>query len=364
MKVGDKVRFLNEVGGGEIVGFPEKGIVLVQDADGFEIPVMEREVVVIETNHLNIPKPATTAKPASGVIPNRAAMADVADEDLPEVDLADLPLAYRPKTIERKGGDELNLFLAFVPQRIKELSTTRFDVYLVNDTNFHYRFALLGGEDGMYELLVEDVVGGNAKLHLAEISLADLPRWKRLLIQGYLYKEDKSFAPKPAESIALRVDATKFYKLHTFRPSEFFTAPALLLDIYRNDRPAHPMVFKAEDIEQGLQHQEQPARVVRQPARKEENGILIVDLHATELLETTAGLSPKEILDFQVRTFRETMNELRREKGRKIVFIHGKGNGVLRNAVEQDLRHRYRSCTYQDASFQEYGYGATLVTIR
>ena len=48
----------------------------------------------------------------------------------------------------------------------------------------------------------------------------------------------------------------------------------------------------------------------------------------------------------------------------KIVFIHGKGEGVLRNALIKELRYRYKSFSYQDASFQEYGYGATQVTIR
>ena len=44
-------------------------------------------------------------------------------------------------------------------------------------------------------------------------------------------------------------------------------------------------------------------------------------------------------------------------------FIHGKGEGVLRRALINDLTYRYKKCTYQDASFQEYGYGATMVTI-
>ena len=52
-----------------------------------------------------------------------------------------------------------------------------------------------------------------------------------------------------------------------------------------------------------------------------------------------------------------------KKKGMKIIFIHGKGDGVLRNAVVHELRYRYKSYTYQDASFQEYGYGATQVTI-
>ena len=50
-------------------------------------------------------------------------------------------------------------------------------------------------------------------------------------------------------------------------------------------------------------------------------------------------------------------------KGKKIVFIHGKGEGVLRQAIIHELNYRYKKYSYQDASFQEYGYGATQVTI-
>lgn len=37
---------------------------------------------------------------------------------------------------------------------------------------------------------------------------------------------------------------------------------------------------------------------------------------------------------------------------------------VLRQTLIHELNYRYKSCTYQDASFQEYGYGATQVTIK
>ena len=50
MKIGDKVRFLNQTGGGMVVGFGKKGWVTVEDEDGFEIPVPERECVVVEEN--------------------------------------------------------------------------------------------------------------------------------------------------------------------------------------------------------------------------------------------------------------------------------------------------------------------------
>ena len=50
MKIGDEVRFLNEVGGGKVVAFRDKNVVLVKDGDGFEIPMLINEVVVVESD--------------------------------------------------------------------------------------------------------------------------------------------------------------------------------------------------------------------------------------------------------------------------------------------------------------------------
>ena len=58
------------------------------------------------------------------------------------------------------------------------------------------------------------------------------------------------------------------------------------------------------------------------------------------------------------------MEKYKGKREQKIVFSHGKGDGVLRIAWLGDLKRKYNTCRYQDASFQEYGFGATLVTIR
>ena len=57
------------------------------------------------------------------------------------------------------------------------------------------------------------------------------------------------------------------------------------------------------------------------------------------------------------------MESYKSKSGQKIVFIHGKGDGVLRKALLDELRKKYNKCRYQDASFQEYGFGATMITI-
>ena len=46
MKIGDKVRFLSETGGGRIAGF-KGNIVLVEDEDGFQIPTPINNVVLV-----------------------------------------------------------------------------------------------------------------------------------------------------------------------------------------------------------------------------------------------------------------------------------------------------------------------------
>lgn len=102
------------------------------------------------------------------------------------------------------------------------------------------------------------------------------------------------------------------------------------------------------------------------PARKHEqpkNQVLEVDLHINELLDNTNGLSHKDMLDCQLKEFRRVMDENLKNKGRKIVFIHGKGEGVLRSELLKELKRVYKNCTWQDASFREYGFGATMVTV-
>ena len=107
-------------------------------------------------------------------------------------------------------------------------------------------------------------------------------------------------------------------------------------------------------------------RIPRQIVKKKptNSAILEIDLHTTELLDNTNGLSNADMLTYQLGKFREVMDQYALNNGQKIVFIHGKGDGVLRKAIEKDLKTHYKQHYFQDASFREYGFGATMVTIK
>ena len=49
LRIGDKVRFLNEVGEGVITRFKDKDTVFVEMNDGFEIPYLTKHLVPIHT---------------------------------------------------------------------------------------------------------------------------------------------------------------------------------------------------------------------------------------------------------------------------------------------------------------------------
>ena len=226
INIGDTVRFLREKGGGKVSGFRKGGFILVEDEDGFEIPMLEGDLVVI-------PGTGSTSGP--------------------------LPC---PPT---RGGSSIN-----------QLVTT---AKVAQQEALEERVARLEHLVQKLERRIEEMEAANALRAHARLSNAD------------------------------GENATR-----------------------RNKKPA-----KDEIIE--------------------------VDLHAHALLDSTDGLSATEIKDYQMKVFREKMNEYLRDKGRRIVFIHGNGDGVLRKAILTEMKYSYKTCRHQDASFQQYGFGATMVTI-
>ena len=350
MKIGDKVRFLSEVGGGIVTGFQGKDFVLVEDADGFDIPMPIRECVVIETDDYNMKR-----KPGSSTPKTEGPVKPVKPE---------MPVIQRQPEV--RGGDILNVFLAFVPEDIKAVSTTPFESYLVNDSNYYLYYTYLCAEGKAWNVRSNGIVEPNTKLLLEEFEKVELNDREHVAVQFIAFKEDRSFALKPAVSVELRIDTVKFYKLHTFQESEFFETPALIYDIVKDDVPTKQVYVSAEELQSALLQKKTEDKPKSQPIVKRggQNGIIEIDLHIGELLDDTKGMSNSEILNYQLDKFREVLEQYKNKREQRIVFIHGKGDGVLRKALLEELKRKYPNFRHQDASFQEYGFGATMVTIK
>ncbi|MBQ9449821.1 MAG: hypothetical protein IJU34_00675 [Bacteroidales bacterium] len=89
------------------------------------------------------------------------------------------------------------------------------------------------------------------------------------------------------------------------------------------------------------------------------DGELTVDLHL-ERIPGSEGIPEWAALDFQMNYFRQTLRHNLRHKGRRIVFVHGIGDGVLAQAVRKELDEAFAlSCSYTVGPM-----GTTIVTIR
>ena len=405
MKIGDKVRFLSSTGGGIIVGFKGK-IVLVEDEDGFQIPTPVNEVVIVEdaaSDRAKLRIDQQQRKMEKGddnrsikqrLTSNNTDEDEVGD-DWRDVDSTILPdddpsTNFEAPVKERVGGDELSVYLAFIPTDIKTLTTTHFKSYLVNDSNYYVHFSYSLKQDEKWVLKAVNELEPNTKLLIEDFTLADLNEMLYGCVQLHSYKKDKPFMLKPTCDLKVKIDAVKFYKLNTFHESVFFEQPALVYTLVEKDKPAqHPMLEPLtrkteEDAEQLKTGYSSPSRITKEDIDKKTDELakrykfertksakqilsdnkIIIDLHADELLETTAGMTAGDILEYQLDVFRRTLDQYKDQHGKKLIFIHGKGEGVLRRAIIHELNYKYKHYSYQDASFREYGYGATQVTIK
>ncbi len=357
------MRFLFETGGGIVKGFQGKDIVLVEDENGFSIPMLIRECVVIDTNEYNFEKKTVAPKKEEPKKPVKTTVTPLRDEE----DDFESEVTYRP--MERREGEKLNVALAFVPVDIKQISTTIFEAYLVNDSNYYLSYLYASPTAGGMKLRAQGIIEPNTKLFIEEFSREQLGELERVNLQFIAFKEEKNYMKKPAVDVELRIDTVKFYKLHTFNTdSPFFDEPALVYDIVRDDRPVRQVYVEADDLKEALlqkKKEDSRPRHTPQPARKQKaDNTVEVDLHIHELLDNTNGMTSGDMLNYQLDVFRKTMDEYRGKKNQRLVFIHGKGEGVLRNALLKELKSKYGSCLSQDASFREYGFGALLVIIK
>lgn len=357
IKRGDTVRFLNAVGGGLVVRVDEvKKMVYVEDADGFEIPTLERDCVVVPqvNEKTNFPLKDFKSKPVAETapIPTQAVK--------PET-------RYEAPIVETPEGETLSALLAFFPVDIKQLQTTAYDCYLVNDSNYYLYYNVINGENEVWQSVANGVIEPNMQEELTSITKEQLNAWENLRVQIIPFKQGKSYVPQNVLDVQLKLNAVKFYKLHSFTENDYFDEPCMLIDLVsvkekevENRKMAE---VSPEEIKKAMFQKVEAGRprIVKRPQLAE---VIEVDLHINELLDTTVGLSNAAMLQCQLDKFEQVLAENKDRKGQKIVFIHGKGEGVLRKEIEKMLKTRYKTYYFQDASFREYGFGATMVTIK
>ena len=386
VKTGDTVRYLNAVGGGVVRKI--EGKIAYVDEDGFETPVLVNElVVVLPAGHEKKPNGPNLFFDQKAFDAGRSeARGKKSEAGGQRADVSpgsgNWPLASDNRALESgkfeetKYGDRLNIALAFEPTQIRDLSKSDFNAVFVNDSNYFLFFTFLrrSAEERGWHTVYAGEVAPNELIDMAVLKQGELNDYERVAIQYVPFKKGKEFEMKAPAAISRKLDLTKFFKLHCFRPGIYFDNPVMEIQLVKDDKPLESAVVSLQSLESIGRKPETTGKKPETRGKKAETRgkevspykllpLIEIDLHIDSLVDSTAGMDNKAMLGLQLDTVRKTMKENEKRKGQKIVFIHGKGDGVLRKAVRDLLKKEFPKAELQDASFQEYGFGATLVTM-
>lgn len=353
-KVGDRVKFLNENGGGIITKIDNKDIIFVAIEDGFEIPVVASDLVLTGGQGIageyfdqkfNIPQPV--AQPV---------------QPQPE------PPAKKSIALKRLANrDELpkGLYLAFVPSDQQNLIAGTLDLLFVNHTDHDVLFNLfLKKETIGYKGTDYNVAGPNALIKINTISREEIENWCEGIIQVMLHTEDAEAVYAPLSS-HFKLKAVRFYHENSFKENNTMPEKAMLYTISELTN-----IPRFSTKEADLKYDTPPApqkAVIRTfkeaiDAYKTTKGEAEVDLHISAITDDYSELKSHDIFNMQMDIFHKALDSAMANRFHKVIFIHGIGNGTLKKTLKQELRS-YPEIEVRDAPFAEYGAGAIVAKI-
>lgn len=355
LNIGDKVRFLNTTGGGIVRKvLRSSGVVYVEDESGFEIPVLFNEVIKVEDSTVSAPPE------------KRKNQEDLTSSPKVQTKEKHLP---SPKRGSDPSGELLNISLCYLPEEGGHIGQCHYEVYLVNDSNYDIFVTYTSGHSAAQELRYAGIVPFDSSEMLESFSPEELSDRSRNTFQIIAFKEEGiPYRPKRTIDVELKVDGARFFKENAFVETPYFDDRAIIFELVKDDQALVTNKIDAEKLAAEMMSSKvipEKKQTLPEPPQKP-NEKLVIDLHIHEVVDSTVGLEPRDMLELQLKRVEEVLRAHRKPsfKGKKIIFIHGKGEGVLRQAVLDLLRRKYPKYDLQDASFQEYGFGATQVTIR
>lgn len=97
-------------------------------------------------------------------------------------------------------------------------------------------------------------------------------------------------------------------------------------------------------------------------AQNDSKNEMEIDLHIEELIDNFSGMSNFEIVNVQLNHFNKALDNAIHGHYRKLIVIHGVGNGRLKQEV-RNILSSYSNVRFFDASYAKYGFGATEILI-
>lgn len=355
LKKGSRVKFLNEVGGGKVLEIINSKMVKVETNDGFEMPCLIDDLILVEEDASNYKAPTktnseTTKSTAGKPFEN---IQTVADNDQPSEDGFDFIGG-----VKDPDGEILDIILALSPADSAHPTDKEIKLYIINDSNYRAFFVIAKNSSSLVMPIGAGFIEPDTKLFIGTLPQNELPLGLNLNVQLLFFK-NRDFTLKPAEQFNISVSAIKLLRPGAYVENDFFDEKVMLVKLSggkSDNESIDPVELKEAMLS--------PKSVDKPLVKKQNIALEEIDLHIEELVDSYSNLSAGEILEIQLARFTTVLDGAIKHKSNNVVFIHGVGNGKLKYELRKLLDTKYKHIRYQDASFKEYGYGATLVIVK
>jgi hypothetical protein len=359
--IGDKIRFLNDVGGGTVVGFTNKTTVIVRDDDGFDIPVLMSEIVVISENNVkkiienDMPIPVEEHKKSNIVCESKKISDDNGEHESNSNKLSNE---------EDEDGIEFETLLAFVPVFAANAATGDLQIYIINDSSYRMFYTVGKWKQHVIEPVGKGELEGDSKELIGMIKENEIPKTPVFQINFMLFK-NREYTPQAVQQIDFELNPIKLLNKKIFTENDFFEQDAYIYTLASSRKMLKDYIANISDKD--IEKSQKDKRNIhhKKNVQNREQAIEEVDLHIELLTDNKENLSNGEMLKLQIDRFTMSLDLGITSRTKRMVFIHGIGNGKLKHEIHRLLNTQYAGkVRYQDASFKEYGYGATMVFIK
>ena len=313
MRIGDKVRLLRGTEEGRIVKIKDNKIVEIEIEDGFIIPAMKNEVVVISKVE--------------------AEYFEADDKDSEE----------KPGHITQGDYIAKGIYLGLI-----ETTNNDIEVYILNQTNNTILFSLsqydkkniYGKAHGTCEAL------GVQQLGIFTSSIFN--DTKKLLVH-LIHHEQETRLKKQPETYDIHIKADQLAE------KVFLNSISKEIALFKLDEINEEKFDPVELQNRMMQGNLKASGKKEYHQRKDEHE---VDLHIDEF---SSNIPPKEILEHQLNEFEKAFDAALLMHVKKLKIIHGVGSGVLRNEIHKRISKREEVNYFEDADKERFGFGSTII---
>ncbi len=340
MNIGDKVRMLHGNEEGVITRFLSNNLVEVEIEDGFQIPVRASEIAVVSQEEN---KAFGNAQEVAKIVKNKEHTKD----NLPQ------------EAIATKG-----IYAGFLP-----INDQKSAFYLVNNLDMDLTYTIAQEQSMHIGGLGVGVLKARQTVKVHEVSMTTLEHWGTYIFQ-FLYYHSTKYQIIPPFIKKIKFKGSNFYKNQKTIPILDKKGYAFQLD---QDIPTAVSVIKADNIPE-IDTEALAAAMLQSPNEKIlTNKIVLptpkiistppkeVDLHIETLTQDYANMNSAEMLQLQLNTFEKHLENAYASGMQSLIFIHGVGNGRLRQEIHKKLSKTSFIKFFKDARKEKFGYGATEV---